>query len=288
MFLLRSSYQVPDGFIRISRGAFQERSITSIIIPDSVLSIGAGSFEDCHELASVSLGNGITRIEDYAFFSNTALTSIVLPDSLTAIEWVAFSNCHSLASILLPDGLSNIAEYAFSRNTALTSITIPRSVTKIGRRAFWSCPSLTSVKVSANTTIHPDAFEDCVALHALAARYDMDVNSYLIQVPIIRASFYHFLLCERVGSFLQNKDDIMKVIAGFLFIYPEPAPVADNYVLPTAAHAAQRLEEQLELHRQDKEARGSSSSSSSSSSSAPVLRHDAPNQSPPPSNRRRL
>jgi hypothetical protein len=57
-----------------------------------------------------------------------------------------------------------------------------------------------------------------------------------------------------------NKDDIMKIIAGFMFIYPEPAAVAADYVLPTAAHAAERLEEQLELQRLD-EAKGSSSSS---------------------------
>jgi hypothetical protein len=168
-----------------------------------------------------------------------------------------------------------------------------RGVPEIGESAFRGCKVLTSVKVSANLTIdniHERAFVWCDALEALAARYDMNVNTYIVQVPIIRAAFYHFMLCERVGSFLMNKDDIMKVIAGFLFIYPEAPAVAADYVLPTAAHAAHRLELQLELQRQDKERRSSSSSSSSSSSAsaAAVLHHDAPDQSPPPSNRRRL
>jgi hypothetical protein len=94
------------------------------------------------------------------------------------------------------------------------------------------CSSLTSVKVSGNTTIHPNAFDGCVALYALADRYSMDIDTYLIQVPILRSTFYHFMLCERVGSFLKNKDDIMKVIDGFLFIYPEAAPFTGDYVLP--------------------------------------------------------
>jgi hypothetical protein len=80
----------------------------------------------------------------------------------------------------------------------------------------------------------------------------------------------------------------MKVIAGFLFIVRDPTAVAEDYVLPTAAHAAERLEEQLEIQRQDKEGKGSSSSSSSSSSPATVSRHDAPDQDLPPRNRRRL
>jgi hypothetical protein len=294
-----AEFVVPDGFNRISPGAFKERSITSIVIPDSVLSIGREAFNGCDELASVSFGNGITSIDMNAF-SDTAITSIVLPDSLTAIGFRAFNdcwalasvslgngitfidegafrstaitaivlpnslttlgnysfmNCNSLASIILPDGLSEIADYAFS-NTALTSITIPRSVRNVEFRAFSDCASLISFNVAANTTIHPRAFGGCVALEALAARYDMDVNTYVVQLPIIlRAPFYHFLLCERVSAFLMSKDDIMKVIAGFLFIYPEAPGVARDYVLPTPAYAAERLAEQLELQRQDKEKR---------------------------------
>jgi hypothetical protein len=211
---------------------------------------------------AVSLGNGITSIEDCAFWYCPALTSINIPQGVTEIGRCVFMRCSSLTSIILPDGLLRIDPSAFC-STSLTSIKIPRSVTSIEQYALAYCESLASVDVSANTTIHDEAFFGCVALEALAARYDMNVNTYIVQLPILRAAFYHFLLCENARSFLNN-EDVMKVIAGFLFIVPTPPPVADDYVLPTAADAARRLQLQLELQRRS--AQGSSSSSSSTCS----------------------
>jgi len=104
--------------------------------------------------------------------------------------------------------------------------------------------------VSVNTDIDDNAFEGCDALEALAAPYDMDVKTYLlIQLPLLRSAFYHFLFCENDKSLLSGNEDVMRVIAGFLFVVPTPPPVADDYVLPTAADVAERLEEQLERQR---------------------------------------
>ena len=111
-------------------------------------------------------------------------------------------------------------------------------------------------------------------------------GAYIVQVPILRAALYNFLLYEKASSFLFNNVDVTKVIGGFLLVFPTPPQVADDYVLPTTGEVELRLQEQLVLIR-EAESRGSSSSSSTSTSAA-VMHREAPVQTLPSSNRRWL
>ena len=66
--------------------AFRDASkMKTIVIPDSVTSIGNLAFYGCSGLTSVTVGNSVTSIGDYAFYDCSALTSITLPDSVTSI-----------------------------------------------------------------------------------------------------------------------------------------------------------------------------------------------------------
>ena len=94
----------------------------SIIIPDSVTSIGVSTFSGC-----------------------TNLTSITIPKSVTSIGYLAFENCTSLTNITIPDGVVWIKTGTFIICTNLTSITIPDSVNIIENMVFYGCKSLTAV-----------------------------------------------------------------------------------------------------------------------------------------------
>ncbi len=169
----------------IGRNAFYEcRSLTSIEIPNSVISIGDYAFCYCSGLApSIEIPNSVTSIGVNAFYGCSALTSVTIPNSVTSIGNGAFSGCSALTSPLynshvfvflptsfsgtytIPDGIESIAGSAFSGCSGLTSVTIPNSVTSIGVNAFSSCSGLTSITIpNSVTSIGNNAFYGCSGL----------------------------------------------------------------------------------------------------------------------------
>ena len=140
-------------------------SVTSVVIPSSVTSIGVYAFGGCHRLTAIYISNSVTSIGSFAFYGCTGLTSITIPNSVTSIGRSAFNGCTALASVTIGNSVTSIGETAFERCTGLTSITIPNSVTSIGNGAFTGCTSLTSVTIGNSvTSIGGTAFLSCTAL----------------------------------------------------------------------------------------------------------------------------
>lgn len=101
----------------IGREAFLEnKTLTSIVIPDSVRTIGNQAFHLCENLAVVKLGDSVENIDDSAFRKCTSLEEINLPASLTRIGSTAFDMLvtpSKLRKIVIPDSVDSIGEAAF-------------------------------------------------------------------------------------------------------------------------------------------------------------------------------
>ena len=121
--------------------------------------IGSRSFRDCNNLNSVTIGNKVTKIEDYAFYGCSLLPEINLPDNITGLGEYAFSRCSSLKDVTIGRGIASLPEYVFSGCTSLPSIFIPSNITSINDYAFKGCTSLEDVTFVQNLRA-PQTFAD--------------------------------------------------------------------------------------------------------------------------------
>lgn len=97
----------------IEYGAFEnEKTLSSITLPNSVVTIEDFAFRYCSNLESAILGNRVEKIGDYAFEDCSSLESITIPNSVTTIGRSAFYNCN-LTSVTIGDGVTTIGRYAF-------------------------------------------------------------------------------------------------------------------------------------------------------------------------------
>ncbi len=114
----------------------------------------------CSALKSITIPDGVTKIQIYAFGDCTELTTVNFPQSIDSVDSGAFRNTpwlkaeqaknplvivnHSVVNgdavtgdLTIPDGITTISSNAFAWNSKLTSVVIPDSVTNIESWAFY-------------------------------------------------------------------------------------------------------------------------------------------------------
>ena len=129
--------------------------ITSIVIPDSVISIDRSAFSGCTSLAEITVSpdNKNYSSVDGVLFNKDGSELIIYPKG------------NGRSAYTVPDGVTSISGSAFSGCTSLKEIVIPDSVTTIGSSAFEGCTSLSKVKLSNNLRIIQErTFYDCTSL----------------------------------------------------------------------------------------------------------------------------
>ena len=108
--------------------------------------------------------DGVTRIEDNAFYFCGGLQGISFPESLKTIGEYAFYSCEGLKELTLPQGLSIIGKCAFAIHMNMKTLFIPDTVIQIAQAAFASCVKLTHVRLPDSAQIAEDAFVGCLSL----------------------------------------------------------------------------------------------------------------------------
>ena len=163
---LSGAYSVKEGTKIICDSAFWYcSSLSEIVIPSSVTSIGDSAFYGCNSLSGIVIPSSVTSICDSAFWGCNSLSEIVIPSSVTSIGDRAFSSCDSLSEIVIPSSVTSIGKSAFWGCNSLSEIVIPSSVTSICDWAFWNCRSLSEIVIpSSVTSIGKGAFYVCDSL----------------------------------------------------------------------------------------------------------------------------
>ena len=189
-----------DNYAGYSGSVVIPEEVTYMNITRKVTRIGAGAFDFCVDLVSITMPNSVTTIGEQSF-GGCGFTSVTIPNSVLSIEGYAFAACRALTSFTLPSSVTSFAERALELCSSLSSISvetgnpkydsrdncnciietesnkliagcnssfIPDNVTEIGNWAFGECSGLTSITIPNGITIIGNgAFGRCSGLTSI-------------------------------------------------------------------------------------------------------------------------
>lgn len=180
-----------DSFSKIY-GAFENcKSLTSILFPESLETIGFFTLNNCSKLKNIYFGTNfqslIYKDEPYLKFSYKGLKNlaainvssknktfiskngIVFTKSIKKLLWYPQNKKNKTYKI--PESVEVIEQSAFSNCKYLETIQWPKKLKVIGTHAFDSCKKLKSfTSYGNNVEIYGYAFSDCINLKSITLK----------------------------------------------------------------------------------------------------------------------
>lgn len=194
-----SPYKIVDGVLLSANDNLDlfEENTGTLVIPNSVTSIGEGAFANVEGLKIIIIPANVKEIQKNAFNGNTTLEKVIfeteiqngvevgvekigesaftacknldsieMPDTVKEIGSSAFSGCSNLKNIKISKNITNIPTYMLYQCHSLENITVPDGITSIATSAFHYCTNLKSVYISKTVeTIGNSAFANCTNLN---------------------------------------------------------------------------------------------------------------------------
>ena len=142
-----------------------------------------------NRISSLTIGEGVTRIGDYAFMLCSFVTEVVIPESVTSMGDWAFYGCTGLQEAYIGDGVTEIAAKAFAECTALKTVVIGKSIQRIGDQAFNTRSSWDQMTLEKITVLFDDIASGSFPVLESGSRGvfpkpgGWDLVSYKIYVP---------------------------------------------------------------------------------------------------------
>ena len=141
-----TEYTVPESVLSISDGAFEDNAnLISINIPYNVQKIGSSAFYSSDKLEKVSMSNTVMEIGWRAFKNCINLNKVVLSNNIKTIESNLFDYCKSLQSIVIPEGVESLEFNVFYDCKSLISVTLPSTLKSVDRHLFGECDQLKAI-----------------------------------------------------------------------------------------------------------------------------------------------
>lgn len=165
----------------IGSWAFSSKAIESVVIPNTVVSLGDYSFYNCQNLKTVTLSNQLVSSKSGGYlFYQSPVTTIHISETMKEASFIDHFNYHTDAVV---NGTSGYLKYSMPIKTKEVTITgylgnggeveIPdyilgQKVTTISSSAFKGNNTITSFKFGNSvTTIESYAFNNCTSLKTM-------------------------------------------------------------------------------------------------------------------------
>ena len=175
-------------------------AIRTVVIGDSVTSIGDNAFYNCSNLTFLIIGNSVKSIGQWAFRHAEALTTITIPDSVTTIGDGAFSSITSLQTVNF-NAINCALTYSVFQDDVINIFNIGSAVKFISDNIFNGSIALTSINVDATNTAYVSENgilfnkSKTTIIRYLRATTDADTN-YTIPSSVITIGNYAFYFCS--------------------------------------------------------------------------------------------
>ena len=119
--------------------------LTSVVLPNSILFIGTGAFQECSVLKTITLPDNVETILQDGFGFCDNLEEVNLGTGLKILGEFAFEGCDKLKAITIPDKMETIERYCVRDCSALEKVVLGNSLKTIEHGVFEGCPNIAEV-----------------------------------------------------------------------------------------------------------------------------------------------
>lgn len=178
--------------------AFETSTLTEIILPSSIKTIGEGAFVQCSRLTGICIPDSVISVGNIAFSECTSLQKIVFPDSITDYGSGVLSYCVELTSVTLPEKITSLGRRSFYNCKKLETIELPSGLTEIGSEAFSFCGSLEIETLPESIVkIGKEAFAGILRIGTVSISHDIDIEERGLATLIDNLTINHYFTVDK-------------------------------------------------------------------------------------------